>query len=338
MTRRFSSAESQLWDVSFSQLELIRRIGEGAFGKVYLGEWNSTLVAVKLLVDLEEGRVSDTASLVAALTQPSPLLSRLREEADIMFSLRHPNCVQLMGVCQMPPCLVVEFCARGSLAFCLAEGRQKPQVASLLTWRRRLAMAYDATKGMLYLHSRNPPIIHRDLKSPNLLVDKDWNVKVADFNLASWEDDLHRRTTDEAMNPLWLAPEVLEGRPATPASDVFSFGVVLWELLTWELPWHTDGVADSHWQVMAKVTVGERLAVPPDEELPGPHRLPPDLHQQYLQLMHDCWADDPLGRPNFAAIAVRLREMKRALAAPTGATLPPTPKSASSWTPVHRPF
>ncbi|KAL4433872.1 hypothetical protein ABPG75_000313 [Micractinium tetrahymenae] len=137
-----------------------------------------------------------------------------------------------------------------------------------------------------------------------------------------------------ALIALLAAP----GSPATPASDAFSFGVVLWELLTWQLPWHTDGVADSHWQIVAKLTVGERLSAPPPEQLPGSHRLPPELYQQYLQLMQDCWAADLAARPTFAAIATRLRELIRALIAPTGAALPPTPKSVSPMTPVDRPF
>ncbi|EFN51109.1 hypothetical protein CHLNCDRAFT_13183, partial [Chlorella variabilis] len=152
------------------------------------------------------------------------------QEADLMFSLRHPNCVQLMGTCLAPPCLVTEYCQRGSLADCLREARRHRDAADCLTWHRRLLMALDAAKGMLYLHSYQPPIVHRDLKSPNLLVDKDWNVKVcvADFNLSKILGEDHS-TSQEVTNPRWLAPEVLQGELATPPSDVFGFGVVLWE-------------------------------------------------------------------------------------------------------------
>lgn len=94
---------------------------------------------------------------------------------------------------------------------------------------------------MLYLHTRNPVIVHRDMKSPNLLVTNDWVVKVADFNLsklvAENKGQESAMTTKFNINPRWCAPEVLEGETATPASDVFSFGVVMWEMLTWETPW-----------------------------------------------------------------------------------------------------
>lgn len=87
--------------------------------------------------------------------------------------------VQFMGICKLPPCVVTEYCARGSLADVLRGGKQgKPGAAAELTWRRRLSMALDAATGMLHLHARTPPIIHRDLKSPNLLVDVHWRVKV----------------------------------------------------------------------------------------------------------------------------------------------------------------
>ena len=120
---------------------------------------------------------------------------------------------------------------------------------------------------MLYLHTRSPPIIHRDLKSPNLLVDEAWRVRVSDFNLSKYLTDASRSSSMAAMNPRWaarrlwqdgrprllereapvlraeaapcpavrrrwLAPEVMQGQQAGPAADVFSFGVVMWELLT----------------------------------------------------------------------------------------------------------
>lgn len=100
--------------------------------------------------------------------------------------------------------------------------------------------ALDAAKGMLYLHTRNPVIVHRDLKSPNLLVTNDWVVKVSDFNLSKLVADTPVQvsmSSEYNNNPRWTAPEVLEGQAATPASDVFSFGVVMWEMLTWQIPW-----------------------------------------------------------------------------------------------------
>ena len=96
-----------------------------------------------------------------------------------MASMRHPNVVMYLGVCLQPPCVVTEYCARGSLNDVFKRARATPALAAQLDWGRRLNMVLDAAKGMMYLHSSEPPVIHRDLKSPNLLVDKHWRLKVA---------------------------------------------------------------------------------------------------------------------------------------------------------------
>lgn len=148
--------------------------------------------------------------------------------------------VNFLGFCTYPPAVAVEFCPRGSLFEVLHAGALNPSVARMLTWRRRMCMAADAAAGMLHLHTRVPPIIHRDLKSPNLLVMADWTVKVADMGLSRVVSEAtHNVATSgaAAANPRWLAPEVLSGDRSSKASDVYSFGVVMWELLTWELPW-----------------------------------------------------------------------------------------------------
>ncbi|EFN51103.1 hypothetical protein CHLNCDRAFT_14990, partial [Chlorella variabilis] len=100
------------------------------------------------------------------------------QEAGLLAALRHPNVVNFLGVCHLPPCILTEYCSRGSLAEVLIRARQSARLAAELTWRRRLAMALDAALGMLYLHNRPAPIVHRDLKSPNLLVEESWRVKV----------------------------------------------------------------------------------------------------------------------------------------------------------------
>lgn len=96
----------------------------------------------------------------------------------MMASMRHPNVVMYLGVCLQPPCVVTEYCARGSLNDVFKRARATPALAAQLDWGRRLNMVLDAAKGMMYLHSSEPPVIHRDLKSPNLLVDKHWRLKV----------------------------------------------------------------------------------------------------------------------------------------------------------------
>ena len=190
----------------------------------------------------------------------------------------------------------------------MQRGNSDAAVAAELTWQRRLAMVADAAAGMLHLHTRTPPILHRDLKSPNLLVAGDWTVKVADMGLSKLMDEATRGssgTTGGASNPRWLAPEVLSGESPTAASDVFSFGVVLWELLTWKLPWFDTPTV---WNIVGKVQNGGRPALPPLSELPG--LKPSDSLDAYIALMERCWAQDPATRPDFKTIAAELRTLQ----------------------------
>ncbi|PPS05463.1 hypothetical protein GOBAR_AA15198 [Gossypium barbadense] len=264
-------------DIPWSDLVLRERIGAGSFGTVHRAEWNGSDVAVKILMeqDLYAERFKEF----------------LREVA-IMKRLRHPNIVLFMGAVTQPPNLsiVTEYLSRGSLFRLL----HKPGVREVLDERRRLSMAYDVAKGMNYLHRHNPPIVHRDLKSPNLLVDKKYTVKVCDFGLSRLKANTFLSSKSAAGTPEWMAPEVLRDEPSNEKSDVYSFGVILWELATLQQPWGNLNPA----QVVAAVGFrGKRLDIPRD------------LNPQVAAIIEDCWANEPWKRPSFSNIMERLKSL-----------------------------
>ena len=192
-------------------------------------------------------------------------------------------------------------------------------------------MALDAARGMLYLRSLNPAILHRDLKSPNMLVTAEWRVKVADFGLSKISDLIGGNTamsTVQNNNPRWLAPEVLRGGGATAGrpSDVFSFGIVMWELLTWEIPW--GSLRDWNQILIGVVVENQRPPVPQDRRmLPGRREDNDGFEtlEEYIALMQRCWSSDSDQRPNFKEIIRILQQIKTGcrLHVPPG---PPPPR------------
>lgn len=249
---------------------------------------------------------NDDASNEQEDAASAEVLDELEKEVGIMARLRHPNIVLLLGVVRSPPGIVEEYCARGSL-FSVLQRHVKPGVPAL-EWRVRLQMALGAAAGMCYLHNCSPPVIHRDLKSPNLMVDRYFRVKVGDFNLSRVALEVAGRGSSSSMgpensqgglhSPRWMAPEVLRAAKYTKASDVYSFGVVLWEIRTLLVPWSTSG----QWQVMHAV-VEEGLRPPLD--VPSTPTF--EWIDQYDSLIKDSWAQDPNDRPPFEQIIVQLQ-------------------------------
>lgn len=263
--------------IPWSELVLKERIGAGSFGTVHRADWNGSDVAVKILMeqDFHQERFKEF----------------LREVA-IMKSLRHPNIVLYMGAVTQPPNLsiVTEYLSRGSLYRLL----HRHGAREILDERRRLSMAFDVAKGMNYLHKRNPPIVHRDLKSPNLLVDKKYTVKVCDFGLSRLKANTFLSSKSLAGTPEWMAPEVLRDEPSNEKSDVYSFGVILWELMTLQQPWTTLNPA----QVVAAVGFkGRRL------------EIPSDVNPQVAAIIESCWANESWKRPSFFNIMELLKPM-----------------------------
>ncbi|XP_016755714.2 dual specificity protein kinase shkD isoform X4 [Gossypium hirsutum] len=259
-------------EIRWEDLHLGEEVGQGSYAVVYRGIWNGSDVAVKVYF--------------AGEYKESTLLD-YKKEIDIMRKLRHPNVLLFMGAVysQERLAIVTEFLPRGSLFKALHKNNQALDV------KRRMRMALDVARGMNYLHHRNPPIVHRDLKSSNLLVDRNWNVKVGDFGLSRWKNGTFLTTKSGRGTPQWMAPEVLRNEPSNEKSDVFSFGVILWELMTVSIPWNNLNSL----QVVGVVGFMDRRL-----------ELPEGLDPQIESIISDCWQSNPENRPSFEDIINRM--------------------------------
>ncbi|XP_072712466.1 mitogen-activated protein kinase kinase kinase 21 isoform X4 [Ciconia boyciana] len=287
-----------LTEIDFQHLELQEIIGVGGFGKVYRATWRGREVAVKAARQDPDEDITATAESV-------------RQEAKLFSMLRHPNIIALHGVCLREPnlCLVMEFARGGSLNRALAAaaapgagaargGRRIPPHI-LVNWAVQIA------RGMLYLHDEAiVPILHRDLKSSNiLLLEKmehddicNKTLKITDFGLAR---EWHRTTKMSAAGTYaWMAPEVIKSSMFSKGSDIWSYGVLLWELLTGEVPYRgIDGLAVAYGVAVNKLT------------LPIPSTCP----EPFAKLMKECWEQDPHIRPSFALILEQLTAIEGAV-------------------------
>ncbi|XP_043503567.1 mitogen-activated protein kinase kinase kinase 11-like isoform X2 [Polistes fuscatus] len=275
-------------EIDFEELQLEEVIGVGGFGKVYRGFWQKHEVAVKAArQDPDE--------------EPSVILENVRQEAKLFWLLKHENIVQLEGVCLKMPnmCLVMEYARGGSLNRVLSGRKIRPDV--LVDWAIQIA------RGMDYLHNKAPvSLIHRDLKSSNVLLSEPIEnddlqyktLKITDFGLAR---EVYKTTRMSAAGTYaWMAPEVIKKSTFSKASDVWSYGVLLWELLTGETPYKgIDALAVAYGVAVNKLT------------LPIPSTCP----QPWRCLMEACWSSDSHCRPGFAEILLALDEVRSAFAA-----------------------
>ncbi|XP_061599599.1 LOW QUALITY PROTEIN: mitogen-activated protein kinase kinase kinase 9 [Cololabis saira] len=279
----YSVPPLHLLEINFSELTLEEIIGIGGFGKVYRAVWRGGEVAVKAARRDPDEDVAQT-------------LESVRQEAKLFAMLNHPNIMALLGVCLQEPnlCLVMEYARGGALNRALAGKRIPP--CTLVDW------AVQTARGMHYLHGQAiVPIIHRDLKSSNILILErveledlsNKTLKITDFGLAR---EWHRTTKMSAAGTYaWMAPEVIRSSTFSKGSDVWSYGVLLWELLTGEVPFRgIDSLAVAYGVAMNK------LALPVPSTCPEP----------FARLMQNCWSPDPHSRPHFTTILDQLTSIE----------------------------
>lgn len=260
-------------EIKMSEVEIGPRIGKGNFGEVFKGLWRGVPIAVKK---------------IPAHNISEQFWKEFHKELNLMKSLRHPNVLQFLGSCSVPPdvCILVEFMPKGSLYSVLHNPAEK------LTWALIRRMMLDAAAGCLYLHTSDPVIVHRDLKSHNLLVDENYKVKVSDFGLSTMVVAASQTMT-ACGTPCWTAPEILRNQRYTERADVYSFGIVLYECASREDPY--AGLPP--FQVIFSVATQHSRP-----------NLPLDTPDAYASLARDCWHEDPTVRPNFAVILERLTQ------------------------------
>ncbi|KAL8136833.1 hypothetical protein V2J09_002834 [Rumex salicifolius] len=268
--------DEEEWTADLSQLFIGNKFASGAHSRIYRGIYKQRAVAVKMVripTHEEETR--------------SRLQLQFRSEVAFLSRLYHPNIVQFIAACQKPPvyCIITEYMSQGTLRMYL--NKKEPYSLSTETVLR---LALDISRGMEYLHSQG--VIHRDLKSNNLLLNDEMRVKVADFGTSCLETQL-RESKGNMGTYRWMAPEMIKEKPYTRKVDVYSFGIVLWELTTALLPF--QGMTP----VQAAFAVAEKNERPP---------LPASCQPVLAHLIKRCWAANPSKRPDFNYIVSALEE------------------------------
>ena len=248
------------WNIQFADLQLGPELGRGAFGIVYKGRWRLTDVAIKV----SQGKLSGED------------MATFQKETLLMMNLRpHRNVVQLRGVCQNPLCVVIDFVEGGALE------KRLHDRAKELGWKKIFQFAQG--------------IVHRDLASRNVLLDALDNPLIADFGLSAQTFGQLQEKGFFRGPYKWMAPESLAANQFSVASDVWSFGVTLWEVLARRLPFEDKDI----YQVRDEV-VRIKLRLPLATKWP----------EVWRNLLIACWRTDPAMRPDMATIGGWLQQMR----------------------------
>lgn len=262
------------WTIDLRRLNMGAAFAQGAFGKLYRGIYNGEDVAIKILERPEND--PERAKLME---------QQFQQEVMMLATLTHPNIVRFIGACRKPMvwCIVTEYAKGGSVRQFLMKRHNRAVPLKLA-----VKQALDVARGMAYVHGLG--LIHRDLKSDNLLIFGDKSIKIADFGVARIEVQTEGMTP-ETGTYRWMAPEMIQHRPYTQKVDVYSFGIVLWELITGMLPFHNMTA------VQAAFAVVNKSARP---------IIPGDCLPALSEIMTRCWDPNPDVRPPFTEVVKML--------------------------------
>ncbi|KAF4085509.1 hypothetical protein AMELA_G00095950 [Ameiurus melas] len=261
-----------VWEIDPRQLTFIKELGNGQFGVVKYGKWQGRHdVAIKMI---KEGSMSEDDFI---------------EEAKVMMKLHHENLVQLYGVCtkQRPIYIVTEFLPNGCLLTYLRESLRQPTAVQLLE------MCKDVSEGMAYLESQQ--YIHRDLAARNCLVDSNGTVKVTDFGLSRYVlNDEYTSSLGSQFPVRWSPPEVLNYHKFSSKSDIWAFGILMWEVYTLgRMPYERL----NNNEIVHEVSSGYRLY------------RPQMANDRIYSIMTKCWHEKPDERPTFQDLVMVIQDL-----------------------------
>ncbi|XP_072805895.1 focal adhesion kinase 1 isoform X8 [Vicugna pacos] len=273
-SKSYGIDEARDYEIQRERIELGRCIGEGQFGDVHQGAYTSPenpalAVAIKTCKNCTSDSVRE----------------KFLQEALTMRQFDHPHIVKLIGVItENPVWIIMELCTLGELRSFLQVRKYSLDLASLILY------AYQLSTALAYLESKR--FVHRDIAARNVLVSSNDCVKLGDFGLSRYmEDSTYYKASKGKLPIKWMAPESINFRRFTSASDVWMFGVCMWEILMHGVK-PFQGVKNN--DVIGRIENGERLPMPPS--------CPPTLYS----LMTKCWAYDPSRRPRFTELKAQL--------------------------------
>ncbi|XP_062231904.1 serine/threonine/tyrosine-protein kinase HT1-like [Phragmites australis] len=271
------------WTVDRSQLLIGHRFASGAYSRLFHGIYKEEPVAVKFIRQPDDGEDEELSSR---------LQKQFTAEVTILARLQHRNVIKLVGACNCPPvfCVITEFLSGGSLRAFLRKLERKT-----LPLEKVISIALDIVRGLEYIHSQG--IIHRDVKPENILFDGELCAKVVDFGVAC-EEAYCNILEDDPGTYRWMAPEMYKHKPYGRKVDVYSFGLLLWELVTGTIPYEDMTPIQAAFAVVNK---NLRPVIP--SSCPAPLQL----------LIVQCWSSQPEKRPEFRQIVQILENLKTVL-------------------------
>lgn len=261
------------WVIDGKDLEYLKRLGSGTSGDVYKGLYKGQHVAIKVLKEMTEDQERD----------------EFKKEFKIMCAVHHMNIVKFFGASFKPKlCMVMEYCARGSMYHVLRDE------ALDINWDRALSLMQQMTEGIHALHTNTPQIMHRDLKSLNLLVTDDWQVKVADFGLSRFDTAEALETLKQMRGTFaYCAPESYSGSKYTVKCDMYSLGIICWEVVNRVL----KGVYEQPYSEYKNINFDFQIIIQASKDNLRP-TLPATTPESLLNLVKICVHADPEQRPN----------------------------------------